>query len=319
MAIPSGETAQAPGLRAAGHPPALLEPVHEHFGVRVHGLDLRNPLPPARLAELHEAFDTHSLLIFPDQPLSRAEFVRFAEQFGPIDTVKVGSVGAGSKVSRSTNLREDGEIDSVSGRLSLTVLANQQWHTDSSFKSRPALATALLAELLPPVGGETEFASTRAAFEALPDDLRMRACALSGFHSYAYSRDRIAPGLMSEAERCALPRVEHPLVRQHPVTGTRSLFIGAHLGLIRGLSPAAGRSIIEQLTGFATDDRFVYRHAWQQHDLLLWDNRCTLHRGRPWDMARYGRVLSHISIADTGPDCDAPRWPRAETTTGDIQ
>ena len=277
-------------------PAFKVVPVHPSFGVEITGLDLRQSLSPGLLSQIRELFEKHGLLVFPVQNLSAAQQVRFAEHFGPVDPVKVGSVGAGSKVSENTNVGRDGTIVSPNHKRALTILANQQWHSDSSYRNPPSLASMLSAEIVPPSGGETQFISMRAVYDSMPEDLKTRIHNLSAVHSYAASRDKIDPDLMNDQERAALPPVVHRLVQTNPVNHKPSLFIGSHVSRILGLEERDSRELTDQLMDFATQARFIHSHQWHKGDLVFWDNRSIIHRGGPWDMAHHKRTMIHTCI-----------------------
>jgi len=287
---------QQPDIQFSGSPAFKTLSVHPSFGVEITGLDLRQSLSPGLVSQIREMFEEYSVLVFPVQNLSALQQVRSAEYFGPVDPVKVGSVGAGSKVSENTNVGPDGAIVPPDHKRALTILANQQWHSDSSFRKRPSLASLLSAEVIPPTGGDTQFISMRAVYDSLPDDLKAKVQKLSAVHSYATSRDKISPDLMNNEEREALPPVVHRLVQTNPVNHKPSLFIGSHVSQIVELEKQDSRELIDTLMAFATQARFVYSHQWQKGDLVLWDNRSVIHRGGPWDMARHKRTMVHTSV-----------------------
>ena len=277
-------------------PAFKVVPVHPSFGVGITGLDLRQSLSPGLVSQIREMFEEHCVLVFPGQNLTAAQQVRFAEYFGPVDPVKVGSVGAGSKVSENTNVGSDGAIVPPNHKRAFTILANQQWHSDSSYRKPPSLASLLSAEIVPPTGGETQFISMRVVYDSLPKDLKTRIQNLSAVHSYAASRDKINLDLMNNEERAALPPVVHHLVQTNPVNHKPSLFIGSHVSRILELEVRDSRELIDRLMAFATQARFVYSHQWQKGDLVFWDNRSIIHRGCPWDLARHKRTMIHTCI-----------------------
>ena len=177
--------------------------------------------------------------------------------------------------------------------------ANQIWHTDSSFKSTPSLCSLLYAHAVPPVGGETEFASMRAAYDALDTARQTLLQDKVAWHHAARTRDMTAPGLVTEARR-AEPPVRHPMVRSNPVNGRRAIYAGGHAGRVEGLDEAASDALLAELMTHATQPEFVYAHAWEVGDLVIWDNRAVLHRGRPWEAHRFKRTLHRTTVAGTG-------------------
>jgi len=176
-------------------------------------------------------------------------------------------------------------------------LANMLWHSDSSFKEVPSLCSLLSARIVPPVGGATEFASTRCAYPTLPEPLKRRVETAVAVHDFSWSRDQIRPGFFTEKERAEFPPVRHPLVRANPVNGRRALFLGAHASHIEGMSVEEGRALLRELLEHVTRPEFCYRHEWQEGDLVIWDNRCVLHRGTPYDTTRYKRLLQRTTVS----------------------
>jgi alpha-ketoglutarate-dependent 2,4-dichlorophenoxyacetate dioxygenase len=176
-------------------------------------------------------------------------------------------------------------------------LANMLWHSDSSFKAVPSLCSLLSARIVPPEGGATEFASARAAYRSLPEALRRRAEDAVVVHDFAWSRDQIRPGFFTAEERAVYPPVRHPLVRVNPVNGCRALFLGAHASHVEGLPVEEGRALLQALLAHVTRPEFCYRHEWQEGDLVVWDNRCVLHRGTPYDTARHRRLMQRTTVS----------------------
>ncbi len=178
---------------------------------------------------------------------------------------------------------------------------NLMWHSDSSFKLVPSLCSLLSAREVPPEGGETEFVSTRAAYAALPAEMKQRVEGLVAEHSFVYSRGLVDPDLLTEEEKEETPPVRQALVRTNPVNGRKSLFVGSHASHIVGWPVEDGRVLLEELLEFATRPRFRYRHEWRMHDLIVWDNRGCLHRARPYDAEKHRRLMQRTTVAGDGP------------------
>ena len=176
-------------------------------------------------------------------------------------------------------------------------LANMLWHSDSSFKPVPALCSLLSARIIPPEGGATEFASTRCAYPALPEDMKGRVAGAIAVHDFSWSRDQIRPGFFTAEERATYPPVRHPLVRTNPVNGRQGLFLGAHASHIEGMPIEDGGALLKELLDHVTQPQFRYRHEWKEGDLVVWDNRCVLHRATPYDSARYKRLLQRTTVS----------------------
>lgn len=282
-----------------------IDPLHPLFAAEVKGLNLDQEMSVETWSEIATAFQHYSVLVFRDQRISDDQQIAFSERFGELETTKVGTPGAGSRLITLTNIGADGEISPPSDRQVLNNKANQQWHADSSFKPNPAKASMLSARIIPSSGGNTEYISMRAVYEALPQARKAELENLVTVHDYAYGRSKIDPDLVTEAERKAVPPVEQALVLKHP-DGSRSLYLGAHCARVVGLGEDEGRALIDDLMAFATEPRFVYSHPWRPHDLVLWDNRAALHRATPFANAKEKRLMVRTTIAG-----DAPTLARA--------
>lgn len=276
-----------------------LRPLHPLVGVEIRGVDVRR-VDAVAFDELRSAFERHSLLLLRDQEVSNEDQVTFARRFGPLEPTKVGTVGAGTELVILTNIAPDGSILPETHRQSLNTMANRLWHSDSSFKRIPALASILSGRTVPAVGGETEFVSMRAVWRELPAAMQRRIEGRVAIHDYAWSRGKVDPELMTVMERETLPPVRQVMVRVHPVTGEKALYVGSHACGIEGMNEAEGRALIDELIAFASQPRFVYSHTWRRNDLLIWDNRSAIHRGRPFpvDAARY---LVRVTVAGDAP------------------
>lgn len=282
-----------------------VTPLHPLFGAAISGLDLRQPLDGESTRSIIRVLDRYAVLVFRQQQLTDSEQIGFSSLFGTLEGPAVASLrkaqsprlGSGLLADIS-NLDADNRIRDEQDPWRLFQKANQLWHTDSSFKQVPARISILCAREVPPNGGDTEFADMRAAYDELDQATRDRIESLTTVHSIAYSRSLVGYDGLSETERAALPPVTHPLVRVHPGSGRRSLYIGAHASHIAGLRVSKGRALLRSLTEFATNPRFVYRHCWQLFDLVMWDNRCTLHRGRPYDELHQRRDMRRTTVLD---------------------
>ena len=281
-----------------------LEPLHSVFAVKVHGIDLSDPLSEPEQADVMDAFETHSVLVFPDQELDSAAQVRFSECFGPLEKAisRQSDSGPGIHVSHLSNVDAEGNIFPTDDRQQLFNAANRFWHTDSTYKPQPALASLLYAIEVPSTGGETEYASTRAAFRSLAPEKQARVEPLWAIHDFQRSRDMVAADLVEERVRKMLPPVARPLVRTNPKSGERSLYIASHADYIEGMTREASRPLLDELMDWCTRPEYVYAHRWSVGDLVMWDNRCTLHRGRPWDATSEHRTMTRTTVIDVGYD-----------------
>jgi alpha-ketoglutarate-dependent 2,4-dichlorophenoxyacetate dioxygenase len=260
-----------------------LVPLHPDFGVEVRGVDIIDVATSDKAYyAVRSAFEEHSLLLFRDREITDDVQAAFSRAFGPLERVKVGSEGFGTFYSRLNNLASDGSLVPETHRQALTARANQLWHTDSSFKQTPALASVLSARVVPQRGGETEFVSTRQAWARLLPSLQSRLRDAVATHSYAHSRDQIDPTLMTDPEREALPPANWRMTWRNPMNGRIALYIASHTCAIGGLGSAEARALLDELIADATRPEFTYRHHWRLGDVLIWDNRAMMHRGRPW-------------------------------------
>ena len=285
--------------------PVTISPAHPAFAAEVSGVDLTRRLDDATFERIAVAFDDYSVLVFRGQALSDEQQMAFSERWGPLETT-VRTLGGedrlGAHIVDLSNTDPDGKLMGWDDRRMLYQSGNQLWHSDSSFKPVPAHSSALSARVIPPEGGETEFASMRVAHEHLAEDLhldenvRRDLDRLVVVHSFGFSRSMIDPGIGTEIGR-DYPPVRHALVRANPRNGRRSLYIGSHAWFIEGLGLDESRILIARLLEQTTRPDRVYRHRWQVGDLVMWDNRCVLHRGRPWDSARYKRVMHRTTVA----------------------
>jgi alpha-ketoglutarate-dependent 2,4-dichlorophenoxyacetate dioxygenase len=277
-----------------------LTPLHPLFAARVTGLDLRRGVAPEEAAWLREALDRHSVLVLPGQEIDDAQQIAFSEAFGPLEATRPGARGAGSPLIVLSNIAPDGSIAAPTDRQVLNNLANRAWHHDSSFKPVPARASALSAREVPARGGETEFASMRAAWAALPEALRAEVRGRVAIHDFAWSRNRVSPALVTEAEGAQHPPVRQAMLLEENPHGP-ALYLGAHARSVEGVEEAEGRALIEALMAHATQPTFVYRHAWTRHDIVIWDNRAVLHRATPFDSDAERRLMVRTTIAGARP------------------
>jgi alpha-ketoglutarate-dependent 2,4-dichlorophenoxyacetate dioxygenase len=225
----------------------------------------------------------------------------YSRRFGPLEVTKVGSEGTGTNLVILKTLDDNGNVVPEDHRLALRNKANQLWHTDSPFKRLPALASVLSSRIIPGRGGETEFVSTRLAFERLDPALRKRLENSFAWHDYAYSRGKIAPGLASPEERAALPPQCWRLVWKNPVNGRGALYIASHAYAIEGMEDAAGKKLLGELMDAATAPGVSYVHTWHKGDVIMWDNRATMHRGRLWP-ANEPRYMVRTTISASAAD-----------------
>ena len=279
-----------------------LSPLHPVFAAEVQGLDLRQPTDADLAAKIEAAMDEFAVLVFRDQVLDESQQMTFTRALGPVD------MGLLKVLQRRSRFKEAGMIDISNVDLEsqilerddprlITMLANQLWHSDSSFKQPSAKYSLLLACILPEQGGETEFADMRAAYDALPDEVRGELEGLAAEHSAFHSRIQLGDRQYTPEDLAKYPTVAWPIVRTHPGSRRKTLFIGAHATHIVGWPVPEGRLLLAELLEHATQSRFVYRHTWRPGDLVIWDNRAVLHRGRRYDLSRR-RELRRSTVED---------------------
>ncbi|HEX3524085.1 MAG TPA: TauD/TfdA family dioxygenase [Stellaceae bacterium] len=277
-----------------------VSPLHPTLGTEVRGVDLTRALTPEVFAEIEAAFNSCGILVFPGQPVSDEQQLAFSQLFGPLE-VNPNYAGAKMRVRPDiadiSNLDTEGRVLARGDRRNLFNLGNQLWHTDSSFKRIPAKCSLLSARELPSSGGETEFADLRAAWDALPQSRKRELDGIVVEHSIFRSRSQIGFADFNDEIYSQLPPVPQALVRHHPASGRTSLYLASHASHIVGWPVEEGRALIEELIAFTTQPQFVYQHRWTVGDLVMWDNRCTMHRGRPYDDTQR-RVLHRTTVAD---------------------
>jgi alpha-ketoglutarate-dependent 2,4-dichlorophenoxyacetate dioxygenase len=284
-------------------------PLTESFAAEIGDIDLSQPVAPSDLATINEAFAKYAVLIFPDQRLSQGQHLEFAKLFGPLETTigvyrKDAPLRLPTELADVSNLNHENEVCGKESRVRLFQLGNRLWHTDSSFKRVPARASLLYARTIAPVGGHTEFADERAAYDALPEEMKRRIETLVAEHSIFNSRARLGFTNFSEEERREMPPVPQVLARTIPESGRKSLYLASHAGRIFGMSEADGRALIDHLIAHATQRQFVYTHRWRVNDLVMWDNRCTLHRGTEFDDLRWKRDVQRATVCDVANSCE---------------
>jgi alpha-ketoglutarate-dependent 2,4-dichlorophenoxyacetate dioxygenase len=280
-----------------------ISQIHPIFVGEVTGVDLRQPLDPAVVMEIDAAMDRYAVLVVRDQPLDQEQQMVFARSFGPLDlglrkVKKQPHRFRYDELIDISNVDEKGRIaDRNSGKI-VSNIANQLWHSDSSFQRPAAKYSMLCAVVLPTRGGETEFADLRAAYDALSDELKAELEALEAEHYALHSRFLLGDSDYTEEQKNAIPPVHWPIVRMHPGSKRKLLFVGVHARRIVGWPVAEGRMLLMDLLEHATQRDFVYSHKWRVGDLVMWDNRSTLHRGRRYSLSER-RELRRATTEDT--------------------
>jgi len=272
------------------------------FAVELRGVTLADvAADDSAYKEVRAAFEEHSVIVFRAQGVTDEAQLAFSRRFGPLEITKVGSLGVGTNLVILSTIDENGKVVPADHRLALRNKANQLWHTDSTFKRVPALASVLSARVIPARGGETEYVSTRLAFERLDPALRDRLENSFAWHDYAHSRGKIAPDLASVEERAALPPQCWRMVWRNPLNSRGALYLASHAYAIEGMEPTAAQKLLAELMDAATAPGLSYVHSWREGDVVMWDNRATMHRGRPWP-AHEARLMVRTTISATEVD-----------------
>ena len=284
-----------------------IRPLRGAFAGEVSGVDITAPLDCADVAAIEAGMDAYAVLVFHDQRLTDEQQIAFTLNFGELESYKTpGHIRKGEDqrlgpgIADFSNLDRHGQIMSVEDRVWFFKLGDRLWHSDSSFRPAPAKYSLLSGRVIPSWGANTEFADMRAAYDALDARTRAEVASLICEHSLIYSRETIGFVDLTAEEIAAFAPVRHPLVRRHPVTGRPSLFLSAHAGAIVGWTVPEARIFLRDLTEHATQRELVHSHAWKPGDLVMWDNRATMHRARRFDY-REVRDVRRTTLAGTPP------------------
>ena len=281
-----------------------VTPTHPEFVAEISGVDVAQPLEPTDRQTIEDAINRYAVVVFRGQTLDDEKQVAFAGHFGPIESSAlklrhrdIKHRIESSQVADISNLDGDGNVMKPDARRRLDGLANRLWHTDASFRAVPGALSMLYAHVIPEEGGDTEFADMRAAYDALPEAKKKELEGLVAEHSIWRSREQLGVVQYTDEERASLPPVPQRVVRTHPGSHRKTLYLAAHASHIVGLPVADGRLIILDLIEHATQPRFVHAHRWAKGDLVIWDNRCTMHRARPFDTTKV-RDLRRVTTRD---------------------
>lgn len=289
-------------------------PLTPDFAAEIGDVDLSKPLAAADLEAIKQAFWKYAVLVFPQQQLTQDQQLAFSAHFGPIETDRtLDPKATPSRFSGAfadiSNLAADGRIWGETSRQRMYKAGNKLWHTDSSFKRLPSICSLLYAETVAPIGGHTQFADQRAAYDALPEATRKKLHGLVVEHWIATSRRRSGFAEFTEEEQKRLPPVPQVLVRTIPQSRRKSLYVASHAGRIWGMPDAEGRTLIDELIAHATQRQFIYTHRWRPNELVMWDNRCTMHRGTDFDDLRWVRDMRRVTVSDVANSCEQEGVP----------
>ncbi len=273
------------------------EPLHADFGARVDGVDLSADVTGSLAEDILGLIDTYSFLCFPAQSMNDEALLAFTRALGEPEPehVTLGRTGKTVYFGTVGNVSDDGTKKGNAHPNTKYQTGNQLWHADSSFRERPCSVTITHAHEVPGEGGATEFVSTRAAYARLPKDMRETIEPLKVIHDYVFSRSQVAP--VDPAHAASLPPVAHRLVRKNPGTGARNYYVGSHTRSVVGWGGVESRTLIDDLMARATRREDILAHQWRAGDTVIWDNRCLLHRGTPYDANRWRRRMRQTRVA----------------------
>jgi alpha-ketoglutarate-dependent 2,4-dichlorophenoxyacetate dioxygenase len=283
-----------------------IRQIHPVFVGEVSGIDISKPLSPDEVAAIDEGMVRYAVLVFHNQKITDEQQMAFTLSFGVLEDARGGNVTRPEDrrlqvgMNDVSNLGKDGHPLQRDSRVHLFNLGNMLWHSDSSFRPIPAKYSLLSARLVNPIGGNTEYADMRAAYDALDEDTKTQIEDLVCEHSLMYSRGSLGLLDYSDEEKAMFRPVQQRLVRTHPVTGRKSLYLSSHAGAIEGMPTPEARILLRDLTEHATQRQFVYVHRWQPWDFVMWDNRRTMHRVRRYDQSQ-PRDMRRTTLAGDAP------------------
>jgi alpha-ketoglutarate-dependent taurine dioxygenase len=277
--------------------------LHPALGAELRGIDMRQPLDADTFRELHDIWMEHLVLVFPDQHVTDAEHVNFTRYFGEPEIFhqKIIRSERVKEIFRVSNVDENNILMPADHPVAQQVALAQFWHTDSSYRQIPCTGALLHGVEVSRTGGETQFTNMYLVYDSLPDSLKQQIEGRKAQHNFGHMHTQAKLKPLTEEEKAAMPAVWQPMVRKHPVTGRKSLYISPiYNDAIEGMASADARQLITELTEIAADPRFVYTHRWETDDVLMWDNRCTMHQVTPFD-PRERRVMHRTTITGQDP------------------
>ena len=274
----------------------LIKNLGSTLGVEIIGLNLKINIDKNIIGQVSDLLSQFSVVVIRDQNITNDQHIHFSEYFGDLEVTKAGTNGSGSKLIILRNFDEDGNIVPATDRQRLNNLANQEWHSDSSFKKIPSKLSILSAKMIPAKGGNTEFLSMRAVYNSLPEKLKSNIEDKVCWHDYSYGRSKIDANLVTADEKKALPPVKQRLVLNNKKYG-KSLYIGAHCSKIDGMNDGESRDLLDEIYEYIDNESHVYSHIWKPYDLIMWDNRAVLHRATPIKGKVEKRLMVRTTIA----------------------
>ena len=284
-----------------------IQPLHRLFCAEISGVDTGRPMDDATFAAIRAAFEEYSVLVFRNQTLSDETQIAFSRRFGPLEVAGKANPATGTPFARQSNLDiATGAVIPADDRRMIYQKGNYLWHSDSSFKPVPSLCSLLSARIVPPEGGNTEFACMRAAYDALPREMKAKLEGLTVEHSLVYSRGTISAEALTPAMKAELPGAWQTVTRVNPVNGRKAIYAGAHASHVIGWPREEGRALIAWLNEFSTRPEFCWSHAWRDGDLVIWDNRSTLHRATAYDTLKHKRLMQRTTVRGEAPTVAQP-------------
>lgn len=274
----------------------LIKNLGTTLGVEIIGFNLKKNIDKNIIGQVSDLLSQFSVVVIRDQNITNEQHINFSEYFGDLEVTKAGTNGAGSKLIILQNFDEDGNIVPPTDRQRLNNLANQEWHSDSSFKKIPSKLSILSAKMIPAKGGNTEFLSMRAVYNALPKKLKSNIEDKVCWHDYSYGRSKIDANLVTADEKKALPPVKQKLVLNNKKYG-KSLYIGAHCSKIDGMNDDESQNLLDEIYEYIDNESHVYSHIWKPYDLIMWDNRAVLHRATPIKGKIEKRLMVRTTVA----------------------
>jgi len=282
-----------------------VTPRHPALGAEIRGIDMRRPMDPETFKAVHDAWMKHLVVVFPDQPITDQQHVAFTRHFGEPEIFHQTSLHLRSDRVREiflvSNVDENDRLMTPAEPSQKQLSSSRQWHTDSSYRTTPSVGSLLHGIEISRTGGITQFINMYMVYDELPDGLRREVEGRKARHDFGMLHKLVGNPPPTKEEAAAMPPAWHPLVRRHPVTGRKSLYISSiYNDAIEGLEEGASRRLIEELSDFAAQPKYMYRHEWEPHDVLMWDNRCTVHAVTPHD-PKERRVMHRTTIVGSEP------------------
>jgi len=282
-----------------------VTPRHPALGAEIRGIDMRRPMDPETFKAVHDAWMKHLVVVFPDQPVTDQEHVAFTRHFGEPEIFHQTSLHLRSDRVREiflvSNVDENDRLMTPAEPSQKQLSSSRQWHTDSSYRTTPSVGSLLHGIEISRTGGITQFINMYMVYDELPDGLRREVEGRKARHDFGMLHKLVGNPPPTKEEAAAMPPAWHPLVRRHPVTGRKSLYLSSiYNDAIEGLEEGASRRLIEELSDFAAQPKYMYRHEWEPHDVLMWDNRCTVHAVTPHD-PKERRVMHRTTIVGSEP------------------